>query len=224
MGRRRSATWTHKSGVTHRQILTFKPMSLPQIIIILLSALGLGAAIIAFIKTPKSERYKMPAKQVGIDYAPEYTTKERISIILKVLAWAGPLVLTLQFWFFPWLKQYSANAHCYQYGNFTGLHIIFYGLFIGLPLLMACMLLILEGKRSINIIKLGQSPLPGEKVLRPTKYIYGTQAKLKAYLFFAIMILVLGLSVQGYFWAQPLITKIPSVDASKCNSLIQPLP
>ena len=199
-------------------------MSLPQITIILLSALGLGAAIIAFIKTPKSERYKMPAKQVGIDYAPEYTTKERINIILKALAWAIPLSTLLKFWFFPWLKQYSANAHCYQYGNFTGLHIIFYGLFISLPLLMACMLLILEGKRSINIIKLGQSPLPGEKVLSPTKYIYGTQAKLKAYLFFAIMLLVLGLSVQGYFWVQPLIIKIPSIDVSKCNALIQHSP
>lgn len=199
-------------------------MTLPQIVIILFSIAGLGAAIIAFIKTPKSERYKIPAKQTGIDYAPEYTTKERIHIILKVLVWAGPLVLTLQFWFFPWLKQYSANAHCHQYGNLTGLHIIFYGLFIGLPLLTACMLLILEGKRSINIIKLGQSPLPGEKVLRPTKYIYGTQAKLKAYLFFTIMLFVLGLSAQGYFWVQPFIAKIPSVDVSQCNALIQPLP
>ena len=201
-------------------------MTLPQIVIILFSIVGLGAAIIAFIKTPKSERYKLnltSAKQAGVDYAPEYTTKERINIFLKTLAWAAPLVAALQFWFFPWLNQYVANAHCYQYGNFTGLHIIFYGLFIGLPLLMACMLLILEGKRSINIIKLGQSPLPSEKVLRPTKYIYGTQAKLKAYLFFAIMLLVLGLSVQGYFWAQPLITKIPSVDISKCNALIKPL-
>lgn len=199
-------------------------MNLPQITIVLLSIMGLVAAIIAFIKTPKSERYKMPAKQTGIGYAPEYTTKERINIILKALAWAVPLFATLKFWFFPWLKQYSANAHCYQYGNFTGLHIIFYGLFIGLPLLMACMLLILEGKRSINIIKLGQSPLPGEKVLSPTKYIYGTQAKLKAYLFFAIMLLVLGLSVQGYFWVQPLIIKIPSIDVSKCNALTQHSP
>lgn len=198
-------------------------MTLPQIVIILFAIAGLGAAIFAFIKTPKSERYKMPVKQTGIDYAPEYTTKERINIFLTVLAWGGPLVAALQFWFFPWLKQYSANAHCYQYGSFTGLHIIFYGLFIGLPLLMTCLLLILEGKRSINIIKLGQTPLPGEKVLAPTKYIYGTQAKLKAYLFFAIILFVMGLSVQGYFWAQPFITKISSADVSQCNAQTQSL-
>jgi hypothetical protein len=199
-------------------------MNLPQIIVILLSIIGLVAAITAFIKTPKSERYKMPANQTGIGYAPEYTTKERINILLKTFAWAGPLVAALQFWFFPWLKQYSANAHCYQYGSFTGLHLIFYGLFIGLPLLMACMILILEGKRSINIIKLGQSPLPGEKVLKPTKYIYGAQAKLKAYLSFALILFALGLSVQGYFWAQTFIIKIPNIDVSKCSALAQHSP
>ena len=75
-------------------------MSLPQIIIILLSALRLRAAIVAFIKTPKSERYNMPAKQVDIDYAPEYTTKERISIILKGLAWVIPLFTLIRFWSF----------------------------------------------------------------------------------------------------------------------------
>ena len=166
----------------------------------------------------------MPAKQVDIDYAPEYTTKERISIILKGLAWVIPLFTLLEFWSFPWLKQYASNAHCYQYGNFTWLHIIFYGLFTGLPLLMAFVLFILEGRRSINIIKLGQSPLPNEKVLGPKKYIYGTQVKLKVSLFFSVMLMILGLSVQGYFWAQPLIIKIPSVDIFSCNALLQPLP
>jgi hypothetical protein len=203
----------------------FMSMNLPQLVIILFAIVGLGAAIIAFIKTPKFERYKFnltPAKQEGIEYAPEYTTKERINIILKTLVWAGPLVAAFKFWFFPWFKQYSANAHCYQYGSFTGLHIIFYGIFIGLPLLTACMILIIGGKRSINIIKLGQFPLPSEKVLKPTKYIYGTQAKLKAYLFFALLLFALGLSVQGYFWAQPLISKISSADLSKCSSLQSP--
>ena len=199
-------------------------MTLPQIVIILFSIAGLGAAIFAFIKTPKSERYKMPAKQTGIDYAPEYTTKERINIFLTVLAWGGPLVAALQFWFFPWLKQYSENAHCYQYANFTGLHIILYGLFVGFPLLMTSLMVIIEGKRTVNIIKLGQSPLPGEKVLSPTKYIYGTQARIKAYLYLAIILFGLGSSVAGYFWAQPFISKISSVDVSKCNALILKLP
>lgn len=195
-------------------------MNLPQIIIILLSVMGLVAAIIAFVKTPKSERYRMPVKPTGVGYAPEYTTKERMIIGLKIFGWMVPLTAALNFWFFPWLKQYSENAHCYQYGNFTGLHIILYGLFVGFPLLMTSVMVIIEGKRTVKIIKLGQSPLPGEKVLSPTKYIYGTQARIKAYLFLAIILFGLGSSVAGYFWAQPLITKISSVDVSKCNASI----
>jgi hypothetical protein len=195
-------------------------MNLPQIIIILLCVMGLVAAVIAFLKTPISERYKMPVKPTGVGYAPEYTTKERRIILLKTLGCIVPLAATLNFWFFPWLQQYSVNAHCYHYGNFTGLHIIFYGIFVGLPLLMTSVMVAKDGERSIKIIKLGQSPLPGEKVLSPTKYIYGTQARIKAYLYLAVILFGLGSSVAGYFWAQPFITKISSVDVSKCNALI----
>lgn len=199
-------------------------MNLPQIIIILLAVMGVVAAVIAFLKTPKSERYQMPVKPTGVGYAPEYTTKERRIILLKTLGWIVPLAATLNFWFFPWLNQYSVNAHCHHYGNFTGLHIIFYGIFIGLPLLITSVMIVKDGKRSIKIIKLGQSPLPGEKVLYPTKYIYGTQAKIKAYLYLALILFGLGSSVAGYFWVQPFITKISSVDTSKCNALIMQSP
>lgn len=139
------------------------------------------------------------------EYAPEYTKKERTIIIFKHMVWALPLFAIIKYWFFPWFEGYTAKAHCHNYGAFTGLHVVFYGVFIGLPLLSALMVFLLEGPRSIKIIRLGQNPLPNEKVFSQTKYTYGIRAKIKPYFFFAVLIFLLGLSVRGVFWANDII-------------------
>lgn len=106
------------------------------------------------------------------NYAPEYTKKERIAIIVKSLLLALPIYAVAQLWFFDWLREYADNAnyyyYYYYYGNITGVHLLMYSMFVGLPLLPAIILFIFEGRRSLKIIKLWQSPLPGEKVFNKT--------------------------------------------------------
>ncbi len=148
---------------------------------------------------------------------PLYTKDEKIKLIVKHALWLIPFVIFMQLWGFQYIEDYSTNAYCKKYGSFTGLHVVFYGLFIGLPLLSALVYFYFMGLRSLKIIKLGQDPLPNEKVFTKTKYIYGKKAKFKAYAILGIILFLLGLSTQGYFWAKDTIEIIQEQnDDTKC--------
>lgn len=192
-------------------------VNLQQIIIAVFAILGILCAVIAFIKTPKSERFRLPQhpKKAGVEYAPEYTTQEKIQLLIKYLVWAIPTMLVFKFWFFPWLNQYAANAHCLQYGHFSGLDVLLFGTLIGLPLVFSVLLFFTIGRRYLKVIKLGQDPLPNEKTLRPTPYIYGAKAKLKAYFGLALIFFLFCLCFQGYFVAQSFSKNPPK--SSKLN-------
>lgn len=141
-------------------------------------------------------------------YAPEYTRKERTIIVLKASAWAVPLYAFFQFWFFDWLGQYSDTAHCQQYGSVNGAHLVFYGLFVALPLLIGIVVFLLEGRRSLQVLKLGQSPLPYEKVFKPTKYTYGCRAKVRPTITLLLTAYCVCLAVWGGFQAHSLTMEI----------------
>ncbi len=112
------------------------------------------------------------------DYAPEYTKKEIIDKIIKISIWLVPLTLATELWLFDWFDEYVKNANCYQYGSITGVHLVFYWVFVGIPLTFFGILAFFEGSRSLKILKLGRNPLPDEKVYKKTKYKYGWKAKI----------------------------------------------
>ena len=141
--------------------------------------------------------------------------RERIALVLKILAWAIPIYLIAQFWFFDWVSEYSKNANCYNYGNINGVHLVFYGLFVFMPLSFGVIVFLFEGVRSIKVIKLGQNPLPNEKVFRPTKYKYGTAAKVQPCGIFAVILLLIGLSIWGGFQAYELTKNIKPCAVNK---------
>lgn len=152
------------------------------------------------------------------EFAPEYSKKERVTLLLKHMAWAVPLFVVTKYLFFPWLEVYSENAHCYSYGSITGIEVLFYGLFVGLPLLSAILLFLLEGPNCIKIIRLGQSPLPGQKVFKPTKYTYGFRAKLKPFFLFLTMAFFVGLSIKGVYSANQTINMVSPNELPTCKS------
>ncbi|MES2820043.1 MAG: hypothetical protein V4812_13765 [Pseudomonadota bacterium] len=142
-------------------------------------------------------------------YAPLYNTRERVRLSLITLAWVVPLIAAGQLLFLPWLRGYAALAHCQDYGVFTGVQALFYGVCVGLPLLFAVTLLAVMGRRSLRIIRLGQCPLPHEKVLRPTPYRYGFRARLMGYIPLALIAAMLALSVHGCSVANQIIERVP---------------
>jgi len=139
------------------------------------------------------------------EYAPEYTKKERVVLVAKHMAWAIPLVAATKMWFFPWFGAYAERAHCYDYGYVTGTHLVFYFVFVAIPIGSALAIFSIEGVRSLKIIRLGQNPLPGEKVLRKTKYKYGVKAKIQPYIVLLVLVFLLGLGIKGIFWANDII-------------------
>ena len=124
------------------------------------------------------------------------------------------MVITV-YWLLPEFSDYADRAHCYDYGFINGLEIVFYGLFVGIPLLAAVVLLALEGRRAVKVLRLGQNPLPGEKVLKKVRYRYGWVAKIQPVVIFAMIAFCLGFSVWGVFAATALLDSV-TADASSC--------
>jgi hypothetical protein len=131
------------------------------------------------------------------EYAPEYTRKERLRIVAVHSAWVIPGFFVVEYWFIPWLTDYADQAHCYDYGRFTGSELLLYSVFVGLPVVTGLLVLVIEGKRSLQILRIGQSPLPGEKVFRPTKYTYGLRAKVRPFMVICMVVSLLILSLMG---------------------------
>jgi len=155
------------------------------------------------------------------NYAPEYTKRERVVFVIKQLLWFLPLFLVTKLWLVDWLSGYADEANCYHHGNITGVHIIMYGLFVGIPLFVAILLTTLEGRRALKVIKLGQSPLPEEKVFTKTKYKYGYKTKIKPIILLCIIGLIIMFSLWGSIHAHALTQNIAPCDqqiTSQSNS------
>ena len=136
------------------------------------------------------------------EFAPLYTTRERIRLVLKILAVAAPVYLLSQFWLFPWLQNYASFANCYIYGDITGAHLLMYGVFVFIPLSLALLIWLFEARRCLKILRVGQNPLPGEKVLRKTRYRYGRAAMIQPFVLFLAIAVLIGASVWGGFQAE----------------------
>lgn len=145
-------------------------------------------------------------------FAPQYSTAERVRLVLILAAIAIPVYLLSELWFFDWLSDYAAIANCHVYGNLTGVHLLFYGMFVGIPASLALLVLSFEGRRSLRVLRLGQNPLPGEKTLRKTRYKYGAAARLQPIGLIAAILFLLGLSIWGAGQARQLTATIAPCD------------
>lgn len=150
------------------------------------------------------------------DYAPLHTTRERLIMAAKTFAWAIPLLLLTNYGFLPWWKHYTANAQCYHYGSFTGVDVVFYGLFAGLPLLLTITVGLYLILRAIKILKAGQDPLPGEKVLQKTRYKRGKKAKVHAIVLLLFPLIFLVIGVWGIGAAHQTLQTISAKNLPSC--------
>jgi len=129
--------------------------------------------------------------------APEYTKRERITLFITYFSIGLPVLALFKYWFLPRMETFGEAAHCYDFGWFNGVQLMFYGVFVGIPLSLAIMLLVLEGKRLILVYKHKQTPPPGYKVFKPTEYTYGNKALFQPVLFSIVCVSLLVLSMHG---------------------------
>lgn len=112
------------------------------------------------------------------DYAELYTTRERLRFVAIALVIYAALYLLWSQWALPRWNTFASNAHCSEVWGVPGTSVLLYTLFVGMPLVMALLIAITVSRRSMRVLRDGQSPYRGEKVFRRTRIKRGRIAKL----------------------------------------------
>jgi len=162
-----------------------------------------------------------------VELAPQYTRTERIRFVAIGVTVGGLLVLAHKLWFFPWLRDFSAIAHCSTLFGLGGTAVLLRGLFVALPVLVAALVVLSVGRRGYKIVRQGRTPPEGEKVFRPTPIIRGARAKFLGYIQLFAAVPLLMLAVWGFFQAESLLAQSgwthakeapdPSVKGTSCG-------
>jgi hypothetical protein len=131
------------------------------------------------------------------EFAEEYTVRERVRFVLLGVLIGALLVAACKLWFFPWLKEFSAVAPCRTVFGVNGLTVLWYGLFVGLPLHAAVLVGVTSGWRGYKVLRDGQCPPVGERVFRPTHIRRGSAARRIGYWHLGACLPLLALALWG---------------------------
>lgn len=142
------------------------------------------------------------------EFAEEYTRAERLRKTLLILPAGVAVLLGAQFWFFPLVKAFAATAACREIAGVPGIALLFYGLFVGLPLLGALVLGLIFGVPGYKILRSGQFPAAGTKVFRPTRIRRGAGATLIGAAHLLLVLCALAIVAWGWFNAGVLVAGV----------------
>ncbi len=135
------------------------------------------------------------------EFAEQYTPAERQRLILLILPAALALLVALKLWLFPALAAFAASPGCREIGGVDGIALLMYGVFVGLPLLVALVLGATVGVAGYKSLRSGQFPPAGTKVLRPTRIRRGRRAILTGAACLLLALAPLALAAWGWFQA-----------------------
>lgn len=157
------------------------------------------------------------------EFAEEYSFRERIRLCAAGLVIGGVFVLLWKLWLLPAFAAFAASAHCRSVFGMAATAVLWYGLFVGFPLFLALVFICVEGRRGVRILHDGQSPPMGVKVLRPTRIKRGAAARRVGYLRLLAFTPFVVIAFGGFFQAQSLSQRSPSVHpACTANSSLKP--
>ena len=138
------------------------------------------------------------------EFAEEYSFRERVRLAAIGLAIGGVFVLLWKLWLLPEFTAFAASAHCRSVLGIAGASILWYGLFVGFPLSLAVVFGCIEGRHGLKILRDGQSPPIGVKVLRPTRIKRGAAARRIGYLYLLAFTPLVAIAAWGFFQAKSL--------------------
>jgi hypothetical protein len=138
------------------------------------------------------------------EFAEEYSFRERVRLCAVGLVVGGVFVLLWKLWLLPAFAAFAASAHCRSVFGMAGTTVLWYGLFVGFPLFLALVLACTEGRRGVKILRDGQSPPMGVKVLRPTRIKRGAAARRVGYLRLLAFTPFVAIAIWGSFQAESL--------------------
>jgi hypothetical protein len=135
------------------------------------------------------------------EFAEMYSTAERIKFIVRYIISGGAIFVVSKFYFFPWLTQFANTAHCRIVLGMDGRFVVWYGLFIGIPLSATLIVASTMGYRGYKVLRDGQAPPRGEKVFKPTRIVRGVKAKMIGYFQLLSFVPFLAFAIWGGFQA-----------------------
>lgn len=150
------------------------------------------------------------------EFAEEHSLPDKIRLLVTYLAVGAGAVFATQTWLFPAIREFAGSAHCREVLGFSGVSVLFYGLFVAMPLGIALVIGLTMGRRGYRILRDGQVPPIGEKVFRPTRIERGQKAKLQGYAQKYSFLLLLAIAVWGFPQAGQLIASLPADAARAC--------
>jgi hypothetical protein len=136
------------------------------------------------------------------EFAEEYNLRERVRLLVVGLAFACAFVLPWKLWLLPAYTSFVASADCLSVFGIAGSAVLWYGLFVGLPLIVALVVACMEGRYGLKILRDGQCPPVGVKVLRRTRIKRGAAARRAGYLNLFAFTPLLAIAVWGFFQAE----------------------
>jgi hypothetical protein len=136
---------------------------------------------------------------------------------------AGALIIIFsKAWLFPWIREFAISAPCRKIWGIEGLTVLWYGVFVGLPLFNALLIIATLGWRGYKILRDGQFPPIKEKVSRPIRIRRGSRAKLIGYMHMSLCLPLLALAIWGGFQAEELATTMrPKAGACAASPAVE---
>jgi hypothetical protein len=159
-----------------------------------------------------------------VEYAPTYSTAERLRFIALGVT-LGVIVTALgKLLFFPWLTHFAATASCRVVLGANAATVLWYALFVGLPLLGAFVVGLGYVRTGLSVVRKSQFPPPGIKTFRPIRIVRGVAARRIGYLHLVAVAPFLAVAIWGYAQASSLASHHSAAAKCAANNSFKPNP
>ena len=156
------------------------------------------------------------------EFAEEHTPAERVRVVIFGVVIGALVIFIGKSWLFPWFREFASSAPCRNIFGIEGVTVLWYGLFVGMPVAVTILVVSMFGWRGYKIIRDGQFPPAKEKVYRPTKIRRGTKARLIGYVHLLAFLPSLVLAIWGSFQAKEMLRTIhPSTSTCAANTAVE---
>lgn len=158
-----------------------------------------------------------------MDYAPEYTKREKIKLIALFMGLGAILIAAGKLWLFPSITRLAEQPHCYSLFGLNGADYLWHLLLIGIPISIFLIFAITMLPMALKGLMQAQFPPQGYKVFKPTPIRKGMSGQLMAGLLMLVISSPLLVAIYGanQLDQMPEI-EVPKSSTDRCRNIIKP--